>query len=172
MDANFCRRCGSALINKEDHVYVCAKGHVIYFNSSPAAILGLVNDKREALLITRLFDPGKGKLALPGGFCDAAENIETTLERETSEEIGLSRNNYDTPQYFMSMLDDYKYKGETISVMCAFFWATIKPGAIITAGDDASDAKFLPFDKIDQSRVQFRSQITALHKLQSMGVLK
>jgi 8-oxo-dGTP pyrophosphatase MutT (NUDIX family) len=44
----------------------------------------------QTILITRLNNPGIGKLAIPGGFIDGGETAEQTARREAIEETGIS----------------------------------------------------------------------------------
>lgn len=59
-----------------------------------AADAVLLDDLGQIVLITRLHNPGQGKLALPGGMLDATETgVESSLHaalREAAEETGLS----------------------------------------------------------------------------------
>lgn len=61
-----------------------------------AADTVLLDDHDQVALITRLNNPGRGKLALPGGLLDATENGPelslTAALRETIEETGISSN--------------------------------------------------------------------------------
>lgn len=50
----------------------------------------LLDDYGQAILITRLHNPGIGKLALPGGFIDGGETAEQAAKREAAEETGIS----------------------------------------------------------------------------------
>lgn len=58
-----------------------------------AADAVLIDDDGQTVLITRGHNPGRGKLALPGGFLDATDGgVETSLEaarREAVEETGI-----------------------------------------------------------------------------------
>lgn len=60
----------------------------------------LLDDLGQIVLITRLHNPGRGKLALPGGLLDATPHgPETSLAaalRETVEETGISSNHLQT----------------------------------------------------------------------------
>lgn len=50
---------------------------------------GLISSNKGLLLIRRNIEPKKGKLALPGGFVNEGENIETAALRELEEETGI-----------------------------------------------------------------------------------
>jgi hypothetical protein len=50
----------------------------------------LLDDLGQTILITRLNNPGIGKLAIPGGFIDGAESAEAAARREAVEETGIS----------------------------------------------------------------------------------
>lgn len=52
----------------------------------------LVEHRNAVLLIERGNHPGKGLLAMPGGFIDAKENLFTSCLRELAEETGLPAN--------------------------------------------------------------------------------
>ncbi|MCK9225199.1 MAG: NUDIX hydrolase [Candidatus Muirbacterium halophilum] len=50
---------------------------------------GIVETKNGIVLIKRKNDPYKGNWALPGGFVDYGEKVETALFREMKEEISV-----------------------------------------------------------------------------------
>jgi hypothetical protein len=58
----------------------------------------LLDDCGQAILITRLHNPGIGKLALPGGFIDGGESAEQAARREAVEETGISAQLLATPR--------------------------------------------------------------------------
>ena len=68
---------------------VCPKCRFIHYIDPKVAVIGLVTNAEQVLLIRRAVDPGKGKWALPGGYMDAGEMPETALQRELREEVGL-----------------------------------------------------------------------------------
>ena len=171
MEANFCRRCGAKLTNQTGNYFVCDTGHPIYYNANPAVAVLLINDDYKVLTVIRKYDPGKGKLDLPGGFCDKGETFEATVAREIKEELDLNHKDYGPLQYLMSGIDPYPYKNETVIVIGAMFWSKIKSSAIIKPGDDVSDARFLSFDEVDKKQFQFASQIAALEKLHAISIL-
>lgn len=169
MEMNFCRRCGHDLTNIENHVYKCDDGHVLFANASPAVGVLFVNDNKEVLIAVRSMDPGKGRLDMPGGFCDGAETFEHALEREMQEELGISPGDYTQPEFLLSHNDPYDYKGERLPVLCGVYTARLKPGVTPRAADDVADVHFMRYADIDQSKIQFPSQIAGLELLHQRG---
>ena len=156
VEMNFCRRCGSKLTQQDfAHVFKCEQGHVIFRNASPAVCCILLNDQNEAVVLERAIDPGKGMLDAPGGFCDGFETAEVALARELEEEIGLSAEDYDTPQFLMSSLSPYAYRDEVLPVLDIMFTARIKGEVLLTAGDDAASVRFMRLEDIDMDKVYF-----------------
>jgi ADP-ribose pyrophosphatase YjhB (NUDIX family) len=163
MEMNFCRRCGAALTHMSDHVFVCENGHTIYGNSSPTVDMLLINSKQEALIVKRALDPGKGELALPGGFCDAKESLEETLQRELMEELDLKPSDYDTPQFLCSDTSQYGFKGEAIPALSVIFWARLRQDNVaLTVGDDVAEMLFIPLEHIDLQKIFFPPQRKAI----------
>jgi ADP-ribose pyrophosphatase len=171
MEMNFCRRCGKPLKNISGHVFTCSNNHIIFRNSCPCAGILLINEKKEVLLVVRALDPGKGKLHYPAGFCDDVESIEQTLKREIFEELGLTDKDYSLPKYLFSNIDPYEYKGETVASTVVVFWAKISLTAFLKPGDDAADAFFVPYDKIDFDKIQFDTLKIGLRKLHRMKII-
>lgn len=157
MEMNFCRRCGAILSLENGHVYTCENGHVIFANASPSACLWLLNDKNELLVVVRALNPGKGMLDAPGGFNDGAETFEVSVARELEEEVGLKPTDYTRPQYLLSSLDAYEYKGEAVDVLCGVYYARLIGNPPIKAQDDVAEAHFIAMSDIDPSMIYFDS---------------
>ncbi len=60
----------------------------LYLRHAADAII--IDDCGQCILITRLNEPGIGKLAMPGGFIDGDETAEQAARREAMEETGIS----------------------------------------------------------------------------------
>jgi ADP-ribose pyrophosphatase YjhB (NUDIX family) len=129
MEMNYCRRCGARLTNTENHVYNCENDHILFANASPATGVLFVNDNKEVLVAVRAQDPGKGRLDMPGGFCDGEEAFEHAIVREMNEELGISPDDYENLEFLLSYNDTYDYKGERLPVLCGVFTARLKPGS-------------------------------------------
>ena len=85
---DFCPYCGSALA-KTDWPRTCTGcGRVSYLNPAPVAVLLLPVDDG-LLAVRRGINPGRGQLALPGGFIDFGETWQEGCVRELREETGV-----------------------------------------------------------------------------------
>lgn len=165
---NFCRRCSSSLTLIQGHVYSCPNGHTIFKNASPASCLWIVNNKDKVLIVERAINPGKGKLDAPGGFNDGAETFEAGIARELEEEVGLSTENYTTPQFLLSQLDQYDYQGEKVDVLGVVFWAQLIGDPIITPKDDVAKAYFMDIDNINPDDIYFDAVREGFLRLKEM----
>ena len=88
----YCPYCATKLETRERYRQlrpVCPQCGFVHFLDPKVAVIGLVTNGREVLLIQRGIDPGKGLWALPGGYMDAWEMPEAALQRELLEEVGL-----------------------------------------------------------------------------------
>jgi len=101
---------------------------------------------RDVLLVKRAEDPFAGTWALPGGFVDEGETLESAARRELLEETGLE------PSGQMEQVGAYgdpgrDPRGWTVTVV---FSATIgydETGAV-TAGSDAAEAAWHPVNAL------------------------
>ncbi len=89
------------------------------------------------LLIERKFDPYKGSWALPGGFVEIDEELETGCLRELKEETGIE--NIEIKQFCIAGAVNRDPRGRTISIV---YWAEIGQRIDYTPGDDAAKAKW------------------------------
>ena len=89
----------------------------------------------DILLIRRKNHPCIGQLALPGGFAERGETIETTAARELEEETGVTGLEMKLVGIYSKLGRDPR--GWTVS---AAYTATVKDGEIRpVAGDDARE---------------------------------
>lgn len=166
---NFCRRCGSRLTHKNQHVYVCDNGHTLFANSAPAVGILLVNDENQVLVAKRAINPGKGLLDIPGGFIDGdTETLEQGVEREVKEETGITKNQYSAPVYITSGVDQYDYANETIPVLSTIYWARLSDTAKPDPMDDVASLEFMELDSINLDDVYFPAVRSGFVKLKEL----
>ena len=103
------------------------------------------NEKRQVLLIKRKKDPFKDMWALPGGFVETDEEVQTAAARELKEETGLQvkREKLQFLDYFDA--PDRDPRGRLISFAFGVKF-TDKP--TLNAGDDAGDARWFPLNEL------------------------
>ena len=93
--------------------------------------------KMEVLLIQRKNPPFQGGWALPGGFVDMDETLETAVHRELFEETGLKNIVLKQMHAFSTLGRDPR--GHNISVV---FWGILENDQTAKAGDDAQHAEW------------------------------
>lgn len=111
----------------------------------------------KVLLIRRKGIPGKGLLALPGGFVDPRERAEAASLRELAEETNIAL----PPEYLKSCLKDKELfdhpdrssRGRTFS-MAYFYDLDMNDCPEIRAGDDAGEAMWVPVTSLDARRAE------------------
>lgn len=91
------------------------------------------------LLIERGNDPYKNKWALPGGFINMDETLETACIRELQEETGLEVEKMNQFKAYDAIDRDPRHR--TISVA---FYVELKEKQPVKGGDDASRAAWFP----------------------------
>ncbi|MFJ2740909.1 NUDIX domain-containing protein [Streptomyces sp. NPDC087440] len=88
-----CSACGAPYADTSDWPRTCtACGETAYRNPLPVAV-ALLPVRSGAgtglVVITRTIDPGRGGVALPGGFIDHGEDWRAAVVRELHEETGI-----------------------------------------------------------------------------------
>lgn len=140
-----CHLCGEKNIEGKQQPWVCSGcGNQDFYDAIPAAELLLFNSEDEVLISKRGIEPMKGKYDCPGGFNVVGESLEDGLIREIEEEIGLNKNQYSHPMYFMSHCVEYKFSLTTkTALVCMFVARLADDSADIKANDDVESVKFI-----------------------------
>ncbi len=167
---NFCRRCGSSLIRKDDALFICDNSHKLYTNSAPTVGVFFVTENNELLLSVRGIEPFKGGLDAFGGFVDGTESLEQAVERELQEELGLNPDQYEKPVYFVSQSAPYPFDGEVRDILSSLFWSRLKPGVVPVPADDVAAIETVPLANIDLNRVPGEDIKFAIPLLQKMFI--
>jgi 8-oxo-dGTP diphosphatase len=109
------------------------------------AIFSLGEDQLQVLLIQRGQDPFAGQWALPGGFVEADETLDTAARRELEEETGLKVAYLE--QFCAYGNPGRDPRGWTISV--AYFALLAQDTAkVAQGGDDAAATSWFPVDRL------------------------
>jgi 8-oxo-dGTP diphosphatase len=103
---------------------------------------GKTNDL-QLLLIKRKNDPYKGMWALPGGFVEDDEELDTAAMRELEEETGLKVNAMTQLYTFGRVGRDSR--GRTVTVT---YYTTIDAPLPVAGADDATEAAWMPVKDI------------------------
>lgn len=109
-----------------------------------------LKSKFKVLLIQRKKDPFKDQWALPGGFVDENEDLETAAIRELYEETGVKVSAMEQVQAFGDPGRDPR--GHTISIA---FLSRIFCEEDLNPADDAKDAKWFPIEKLHEMDLAF-----------------
>ena len=105
----------------------------------------LISNQNSILLIERSGDPFKGKWALPGGFIELDESLETACHRELEEETGLKVK--ELTQFKAYGAVDRDPRGRTISVV---FYSFQEEETVPVAGDDAANAQWFSLNQLPE----------------------
>lgn len=109
-----------------------------------------IKNQFKVLLIQRKKDPFKDQWALPGGFVDENEDLETAAKRELMEETGVKLDSMQQVQAFGNPGRDPR--GHTISIA---FLSRIYCEEDLKPSDDAKDAKWFPVEKLQDMDLAF-----------------
>ena len=106
-----------------------------------------VEDKNSTfiLLIKRGSEPFANKWALPGGFIEMNEILETACKRELKEETGLEVEIMTQFKTYDSINRDPRHR--TISVV---YFAELQKQKLVKGGDDAVRAEWFSLDKLPE----------------------
>jgi len=131
-----------------------------------AVIFAHKEKELQVLLIQRKNDPFKGYWALPGGFLEENETLESGCRRELQEETGLR---LDAELFRTGIYDALNRdpRGRTITV--AYSTLLDRPQKV-AGNDDASIARWLMVNKLDG--LAFDHELIIRDALQRLKLLK
>ncbi len=158
-----CPSCGAPRSGEVDAVrFVCGPcGFVYYYNVAVSSAVVIVGADGHGLFIRRARDPGKDKLALPGGFIDRGETAESAAIREVREEAGVS---LDGVEFLASFPNLYAYRGVEYPVVDLFFLARVTSRKASPL-DDVTEIVWLPPSTLTEADLAFPSHARALEVL-------
>ena len=125
-----------------------------YPHMAVAADVAVFDDARRILLVQRGRAPYKDQWALPGGYVEIDERIESAARRELSEETGLAPAALKFVGFFDAVDRDPRERTVTF-VFYAF--CTEDPHA----GDDAANARWFTLDALPPLAFDHSELITA-----------
>lgn len=108
------------------------------------------NNQFKVLLIQRKNEPFKDQWALPGGFVDEGEDLETAAKRELKKETGVVVKSMEQVQAFGNPGRDPR--GHTISIA---FLSRIFCEEDLTPSDDAKDARWVQVEDLLEMQLAF-----------------
>ena len=109
-----------------------------------------VNSQFKVLLIQRKNDPFKDEWALPGGFVEEGEDLETAAKRELKEETGVKVDSMEQIKAFGKPGRDPR--GHTISIA---FLSRIFCEEDLNPSDDAKAAQWFEIEKLPDMKLAF-----------------
>lgn len=121
--------------------------------TNPTTVDAIIERESRILLIQRGNDPFGGYFALPGGFVDYGETVESAVKREAQEELSLTV----TPTAILGVYSgpDRDPRGPVISTV--FICTAV---GHVQAGDDAASFDWVHVDNIHELDLAFdHSQI-------------
>ncbi len=101
------------------------------------------DDQRRLLLVQRGHEPDAGRWSLPGGRVEPGEDDSTALSREVAEETGLAV----TVGALVGEVERDALDGRTYVIRD---YHAVPVGGVLTAGDDAADARFVDRAELEQ----------------------
>ena len=157
----YCPYCGTkdSLIFNGIKIFECSKCKRTYF-FNPASAVGVIIDTPSGIVfVERKFEPKKGYIDMPGGFCEPYEKVEDTAVREVLEETGIELNNV---HFLISGVNEYVYDGIMYITSDLFFYSVLDDTPEVHADDDAESVSFIKRENIDIKKIAFESAKEAL----------
>lgn len=111
--------------------------------SADVMVVDSNHDPLQLLLVKRLNDPFKNSWALPGGFMNIDETLESAAMRELKEETSLVVDDVQQIGAFSAIDRDVRTRVITFA-----FLATRPEGQTAVAADDALEADWFSIDKL------------------------
>ena len=120
--------------------------------------------QNKVLLVERGGMPGKGLLALPGGFLDQNETLIECAIREAFEETGIKLNKAWSFSSKVFDLPGRSTRGRTITHAFGFYVPNTECLPTLSAGDDAANIKWVPIHALS-SREMYEDHYDILKEI-------
>lgn len=109
-----------------------------------------LDNQFKVLLVQRMNEPFKDQWALPGGFVEEGEDLETAARRELKEETGIEVPDMEQIQAFGQ--PDRDPRGHTVSIS---FLSRIFCEEDLKPADDAKDARWFNIEEVIDMQLAF-----------------
>jgi len=123
------------------------------------------------LLVKRAAEPSKGKWSLPGGSVEWGEPLVKALKREVREETGLEIGVEKIAGVFDLIVRETPGVTPHFSLVTHHYiiidYFAHRTGGILTPGDDAEDARWVPIEELDRYGLSNHMRT----RLRHMGVM-
>ena len=155
----FCPKCGQETLQWNNITkFSCINCDFVLYHNTAAAVAVIMKHKNELFFTVRNQDPGKGKLDLPGGFCNPKETSEETCARELNEELEL-KIDIKKLRYLGSRPNIYPYKNIDYNTMDLFYeYEVDEKFEIILEESEISAGIWIPISDIEIDKIAFESQ--------------
>jgi ADP-ribose pyrophosphatase YjhB (NUDIX family) len=159
-----CPRCGRpGFAAAPGAALSCAGCGLVYYLNPAVAAAALIRDASDRILfIRRARDPGRGKLAFPGGFVDKMETAEDAVCREIREELGLELTQL---AYLTSATNVYVYREVTYSVLDLHFLARVRSFDVVAQAQEVGGYALFERRAVPRDELAFESHRVALRAL-------
>lgn len=133
-----------------------------------AVIFGYVENDLRLLLIKRKYDPFQNHWALPGGYVDDDETVETAVIRELKEETGIDNLYLEQLYTFGDIKRDPR--GRTISIA---YYGLVQPSDYdVNASTDAEDVEWFSVNNLPKELAFDHSDIIKIAQDRLKGKLR
>ncbi len=139
----FCPRCGRRTVKKKVNGIsrdCCDSCGEIFYDNPLSAVAVVAGQNGKVLFVKRNVEPAKGMWALPGGFIEQGETVETAALRELREETGIKA---EKAEIIKVVTENTLFFRTLIIIGVRASGITGKP----RAGDDAGDVRWFDMDK-------------------------
>lgn len=157
----YCPYCGEkdSFIFNDIKIFKCLKCNRTYFTNPASAVSVIIETPSGIVFVERKFEPKKGCIDTPGGFCEPYERAEDTALREILEETSIK---LDKINFLMSGYNEYVYESIMYVTTDIFFYSKLDYTPNTVPNDDASKVIFIKRDNIDFEKIAFESSKEAL----------
>lgn len=152
----YCPACGAPdPVFEFTKRYSCLRCGFEYFHNVATAAGVFIVSKGRLLCLERAREPGKGLMALPGGFVDPGERAEHAVLRECREEIGWEPSDI---HFLCSFPNEYQYRGMLYHTCDLYFTARddrLEEDMLCPEAGEVSGLCFMALSELDPERFAF-----------------